>query len=312
MLKQVVKQIIGRFGLELRKTQSDRFNKLGFFGIPYDEWEFKEKKYYLKVLDITVDHTSSPLIGGYKLAKQIKTNGGGQFYFDNSGHLQLNIHGISFFINYTDELFVIHEVFVSGEYNFRTPDEFIVIDIGLNIGATALFFSSQKNVKHVYSYELFEPTYQEALRNLALNDSSKITGLNVGIGKESKQLQIPYSVTSKATMGLNGISSEQFPDAKIVDVCLIDAAEEFQRIDSLEPGLKKICKMDCEGAEFEILARLFERNVIGLVDFYIIEWHSKDTKELERLFMENGYDLTKSTFEDGQTGLIHAYKCKAS
>ena len=209
-------------------------------------------------------------------------------------------------------MFVIHEVFVSGEYNFKTLDEFIVIDIGLNIGATALYFSQQKNVKQIYAYELFEPTYREALRNFALNDSSKITSQNVGVGKESKLLHIPYSITSKATMSLNGVSIEQFPDAKMVDAFLIDVAGEFRRIDSLESGVKKICKMDCEGAEFEILARLFEEDAIGLVDFYIIEWHGKNTDELERLFLENGFELTKSTFDDGQTGMIHAYKCRIS
>jgi FkbM family methyltransferase len=312
MIKRVVKEIVGRFGLELRRTQFPRFNTLGFYGIPYDEWEFQQKRYYLKVLNITVEDTSSPLICGYQLAKRIKTNGGGQFSFDDAGNLLLAIHGISFYINFTDELFVIHEVFVSGEYNFKTSDEFIVIDIGLNIGATALFFSQQKNVKHVYAYELFEPTYREALRNIALNDTSKITSKNVGIGRESKLLHIPYSITSKATMSLNGAVAGQFPDAKTVEVHLIDVAEEFRRIDNLEFGAKKICKMDCEGAEFEILERLFETNLIGTVDFYIIEWHNKDTDNIERKFLENGYEITKSTFEDGQTGLIHAYKCKTS
>ncbi len=305
--------MLGLFGLEVRKSNTPKFNTLGFYGIPYEEWEQRQKKYYLKRFNITVNDATSPLIAGYDMAKRIAVNGGGRFSYDANGALILSIQGVRFYINFTDELFVIHEVFVSGDYNFKTRDEVVVIDIGLNIGATALFFSRQENVRRVYAYELFEPTYLEAQRNLALNDATKITSLNVGLGKENKQLQLPYSITSKARMGLNGLpATEKFPDAKLVNVSLIDVAEEVVRINNLEPGVKKICKMDCEGAEFEILEQLFKKDVAHLIDFYIIEWHNRDTTDIENQFLRIGFDLTKSTFEDGQTGLIHAYKSKSS
>ena len=78
-------------------------------------------------------------------------------------------------------------------------------------------------------------------------------------------------------MGLNGLpATEDFPDTTSLTVSLMDAAEEMKRINNLEPGVKKICKMDCEGAEFEILYQLFDKNAIGLIDIYIIEWHNQD------------------------------------
>jgi FkbM family methyltransferase len=307
MIKQLTKRFFGIFGVEVRKSNSRRFNKLGDAGIPYEEWELRGKKYYLKLLDISVPENST-LISAYKTAKGICQHGG-HFFYDMDGNLRLTIQGINFFINYTDELFVISEVFVTCDYNFKTRDELVVVDIGLNIGATALFFSKQENVRRIYSYELFEPTFRAAQRNLTLNDSSKIVSINVGLGRETRELQLPYSAASKARMGLKGLPvSEEFPDATLLTVSLIDAAEEIQRIDKLEPGIKKICKMDCEGAEFEILDQLFYKNVIDLIDIYIIEWHNQDPANIEVQFLKSGFDVLKPNSDDPLTGLIYAFK----
>jgi len=307
MIKRIAKHFLARFGLELRKSDSPRYNKLGNVGVPYNEWEARGKKIFLKILNITVEKNST-LILAYAIAKRI-SNGGGHFFYDTDGRLQLSIQGVNFFINFTDELFVIAEVFINRDYNFKTTDQLLILDIGLNIGATALFFSTQKNVKTIYSYELFEPTYLAAKRNFEINDASKIISLNVGLGRETKQLQIPYSESSKARMGLHGLpSSEEFPDAKLVTVTIIDVAEEINRIHNLEPDIKKVCKMDCEGAEFEILARLFEKKVIRLIDVYIIEWHNEDPKTIESEFLQNGFDVLKPTSDDPTTGIIYAFK----
>lgn len=308
MIKDITKQFFAVLGLEVHKSNSPRYNKLGSVGVPYNEWEVRGKQYYLKLFDVTVSDVNSPLIAGYQMAKRISEHGG-HFFFDEDGQLRLTIQGATFYINFTDELFVISEVFVTNDYNFKSKDLIIVVDIGLNIGATALFFSQHPNVKKIYSYELFEPTYRAAQRNLALNDASKIITKNIGLGRETRQLQIPYSPTSKARMGLNGLpSTEQFLDATMLTVSVTDVAEEVVKISGLEPGIKKVCKMDCEGAEFEILERLFEKNVIGLLDIYIIEWHNQDTAVIESQFLKNGFDILKSNSEDPLTGLIYAFK----
>jgi FkbM family methyltransferase len=250
------------------------------------------------------------LIAGYPLAIKINQQGRGIFFYDNESRLRLSIEGVHFFVNFTDELFVINEVFVAGEYNFRSMDEIVVIDVGLNIGATSLFFARQKNVRRVYAYELFEPTFLAAQKNLSINDSSKIVRQNVGLGKESRQLRIQYSSANKATMGLKGLpDAYHYPDAEEVSVSLIDVAEEVKRISELEPDVKKVCKMDCEGAEFEILDQLFKQKAISLIDTYIIEWHLKSTQQIEMQFLENGFDLIKPS-GNGQTGLIYAFKRK--
>lgn len=309
MVKKLAKYLFPFFGIEVRKSPSPRFNKLGSLGIPYGEWEPRRNYYYLKVFDLTVKDLNSPLIAGYEIAKGLTIQGGGRFYYDDNRNLRLTIKGVNFFINSTDELFVIREVFVWEEYNFKTKDEIVVIDIGLNIGAASLFFAMKNNVRRIYAYELFEPTFLAAMRNLSINDQRKILCFNVGLGKETKQLSIPYSFANKARMGLNGLPpSENFHDATMVSVTVKDVAEEIIRISGLEPNVRKVCKIDCEGSEFEILERLFQKNVAELIDGYLIEWHLKNTEDIEESFIKNGFDIIKTTGQGGETGLLYAFK----
>lgn len=309
MIKEITKEFLANLGFELRKNTSIKRNKLKNFGIPRDEWESKNKGYYLKALNITIPKGASPLLDGYANAKRIVQHGKGEFFFDQQNCLQLKIKDVSFFITYPDELFVIHEVFVQGDYSFKTSDKLVVVDIGQNIGATSLYFAMQKNVHKVYAYELFPQTYQAGLKNLQLNDSSKITSFNFGLGKDNREMNVAYSSQGKARMGINGLPlDEQYKDVVNETVFIRDVAEEFNKISKLEPQIKKICKMDCEGAEFEILGQLFNAKAIGLMDVYIIEWHYEDTTAIEKKFLEHGFDFIKTISGGISTGLIYAFK----
>lgn len=309
MVKEFFKRAFALLGVEVRKTSARRYNKLASLSIPYEEWEERENKIYLKRLNVTVDSIDSPLIQGYQMAKALAVRGDAVFYYDAESRLRVTIQGVNFFIEYTDELYVIKEVFVSGDYNYQSPHDFMVIDIGMNIGATSLFFQKIDRVKKIYAYELFEPTYQSALRNLEINKSSKIISHNFGLGGANQKLTLPYSKSSKARMGVKGLPpKELFSDAELINVTIKDAAEEIGRIASLEPTLKKVCKMDCEGAETEILEQLFEQHVATLVDIFIIEWHSASIQIIERNFIHHGFDILKQNSEVEQTGLIYAFK----
>ncbi len=306
MVKRITKYLFSLLGLEIRNTSFPRFNKLRDFGIPLDEWEPRQKMFFLKLINLAVADLESPILLGYENAKRIAQKGGGRFHYDDQQQLRLSIQGVNFFINYTDELYVINEVFINEDYNFKTNDEVVVIDIGQNIGATSLFFATHNNVKRVYGYELFPQTYLAGQRNLSLNDASKIISKNLGLGRETRQLRVPYSLANKAVMGIS--SFEKFPGAVEVEVSVKDVAEEMIDLSQLEYGLKKICKMDCEGAEFEILDQLFKKNVVGLIDVYLIEWHFGDTQDIEMRFLQSGFDVVKSTSNNLVTGLIYAIK----
>src|SRR5882672_6721329 len=133
MIKRIAKYLLALLGLEYRKGTSALLNRLSSYGIPSADWKLHQGQYYLKVLEVAVVDVRSPLIVQYNIAKSICKSGGGRFFYDDNHCLRLSIQNVNFFINFPDELYVINEVFVTGDYNFKTTDEIVVIDIVLNI-----------------------------------------------------------------------------------------------------------------------------------------------------------------------------------
>ncbi|MHC4260059.1 MAG: hypothetical protein ACYSTF_06590, partial [Planctomycetota bacterium] len=63
-------------------------------------------------------------------------------------------------------LYLVKEVFVKSEYNLNLRRESILIDIGMNRAAASLLFAANENIKRIYAYEPFKPTFELAQRNL--------------------------------------------------------------------------------------------------------------------------------------------------
>jgi len=87
-------------------------------------------------------------------------------------------------------LYLVKEVFVKSEYNLNIRRESVLIDIGMNRAAVSLLFATNENIKKIYAYEPFKPTFESAKKNLALNPklSKKINAFNLGFGKEENRL----------------------------------------------------------------------------------------------------------------------------
>ena len=61
------------------------------------------------------------------------------------------IDGLKLRVTTAEELFIINEIFIGKCYNIIVPqNEFIVIDIGMNVGFASLFFANNQKVKKRY------------------------------------------------------------------------------------------------------------------------------------------------------------------
>ena len=123
-----------------------------------------------------------------------------------------------------------------------------VVDIGANIGDTAIYFSV-KGAKHVYAYEPQPAFYKCALENIKLNNlENNITMINAAIGAYNGEFH-----------GIDYITGSKFNVVKIPIKNVIKQVSD-----------KYLLKIDCEGCEAELI------NDCDNFDFeYIIFEHHK-------------------------------------
>lgn len=214
-----------------------------------------------------------------------------------------------------DNYYVASELFMEGLYNLHHNHNLVVCDVGMNVGVASLFFANMSNVKKVYSFEPFPETYEAAIANFELNAgiSHKIVPYQLGAGGSTTDLVIPVSNVETASKSTTDFFLENMDtDAtnKIV-VKIKDIREVLQEIFSKHPQEELFLKLDCEGAEYEIMEKLHESGQLAKIRIIIIEWHFKGPQALNRLLLANGFTsivFPRPTKAIPDMGMIYAFR----
>lgn len=229
--------------------------------------------------------------------------------------IHLNNHKLAFnFEHASSKITVIPEVFYETIYNINTSDNCILIDVGMNIGCTSIYFALKPNIKQIYAFEPFKETYDQAIYNFNLNKkvSKKIIPFNYGLAAKNETMKAYYSISSSGSMttspeifkasGLNA-SKMEVKNIELRDVC-----DEFNKIFRKSKGKKRILKIDCEGSEYEIFKALDKKGLFKELDFILLEWHYKGEKPLLDILEKNGFVSFSRNYTS--VGLINAVKVK--
>jgi len=209
----------------------------------------------------------------------------------------------------TNTIWTTAGVFCDHSYAFAANDDFVVFDIGMNIGTAALYYAGCEQVKAIYGFEPFLPTYKQARVNFEVNKelSSKITPYNFGLGAENKTLSIHYN---HALPGAMSTVFDNFQDAPDVEAAAIrNAAEVLGPLFSAHDE-KILLKIDCEGAETEILSALSEGNLLQKVHAIVLEWHFYPPADLTKLLVSNDFFLFVNHIVPDKLGMIYAVNNK--
>lgn len=201
------------------------------------------------------------------------------------------------------------EVLCNTGYNFSVNEPYIMFDIGFNIGTTSLYFAQKENIKKIYAFEPFIPTYKQGLNNLKLNPkySDKINLFDFGLGAEDKILKIPYNEELPGTMStIFKNSTGKF--SSIEEVKIKNAYNVLSEI--IERHNEKVfIKLDTEGSEFEIIPLLDEKGLLEKVDVLIMEYHRKGPQNLLDILKRNNFFYFQEKMNT-VAGIIKAVKFK--
>jgi FkbM family methyltransferase len=208
---------------------------------------------------------------------------------------------------------LIGEIFFINEYNFLSNRRKMIVDVGMNVGLTSLFFSKMPNVEEVHSFEPFQLPFQRALKNFSLNPTyaEKISARNFGLSDRDEQLTVFTSGNQTIGTSIRGAQSGaqetiQIRDASVVIGALAETAASR--------NLDFIVKIDCEGSEFAIFETLARAGLFGKIDAFVIEWHkwwSADKTQhdlIEPLLRENYIVIDRTNPIDPHAGLFYAIR----
>jgi FkbM family methyltransferase len=207
-------------------------------------------------------------------------------FFDSEKELvYLKKDGIQVVTN--DDYGIFVEILVDKAYMLpsQLTDNFCVFDVGMNRGFASLFFANNPNCIKVIGFELDNNIYQRALQNFVLNKilSEKITAYNFGLWNENGQVDI-FECGQDGNTGIASCISEQKHLKKkmqekkletIIKASVKKASETLApMLAEIKPEIKKVLKIDIEGAEYAVFEDLHKHNVLQQFDMIVGEVHN--------------------------------------
>ena len=119
----------------------------------------------------------------------------------------LEVGGVKLKLQNWEELFIATEIFAEGIYNLRLQSPFALLDIGMNVGTTSLFFAGNPACQAFYGFEPFPKTVEKARVNLSLNPdlAGKIHVTAKGVAAREFGTELDFVEEYKGSVGLHGV-----------------------------------------------------------------------------------------------------------
>ncbi len=271
--------------------------------------------YWVRELDLYLAPAHHNLLRELWLAVALK--GAGVTFRNCGADIIADTGAFSVVVDTPEELFLLYEIIADGVYNVASdrPGS-IVLDIGMNVGFASLYFAAQPWVEAVWSYEPVPETYARALRNLERNQSlaAKITPHNFGLSDASGKVTFDYCSQWAAAVGVSGLNPEfrrthglAESDISRVSVDVRDVCSVIKDVRARYPRAQVIAKIDCEGAEYALIAALRCAGLLRQVDAFLIEWHQRGPRELEETLTGAGFFALSLTPRATATGMLYAH-----
>lgn len=225
----------------------------------------------------------------------------------------VTIENCKFYVNTVEDIYFLCQTFGQNIYNIIFPKRAVVMDIGMNIADTSIYFANKENVVLVRAFEPFTPTFDMAIRNIKLNPevASRIEPFNYGLGDKHRRLKCEYSPTCKGGVGIAGFvkrPKKPVKDVSIEEIEIRSVAKEVMKAKKDFPDYNLVLKVDCEGSEFEIIKGLDKENLLSTVSVFLLEWHNKSPVEILEALKNANFTVLVIDDMNQDIGVLYAFK----
>ena len=171
--------------------------------------------------------------------------------------------------NSTD-LMALTNVWMTNEYdieNSQIAENDTIIDIGAHIGLFSLLVSQFCKTGKIFSFEPINDNFNLLISNLKLNHAENIRPFNLAVSKNTPSVNLFLNSDQSA----HSIFSSDSESITVESISLQKIFDE-NKISSC-----KLLKLDCEGAEYEIIDSL-PLEYFNKIQNMAIEYHAADSK----------------------------------
>lgn len=155
----------------------------------------------------------------------------------------------------------------------------VVIDIGANIGIISVYIAKRYPLVRIYAYEPIPDNYKHLLKNIELNNAKNVTPCNMAITNDGRSFGMTVHMSSNSGGATGYLEDMNLPGHRSFMVDSMTLGDVFEK-----NGIERcrLLKIDCEGAEHEILMGC---NILNRMDYLSGEFHIN--RRLRRL----GYSI---------------------
>lgn len=139
----------------------------------------------------------------------------------------------------------------------------VVLDIGAHVGIVSIFLAKRHPDTKVYAFEPVKENFERLLRNLEANHVTNVTAVNKAVNGDGRPVLLTGDYHAN-TGGMNMFSKGNGTFAEATTLEEIYADYGIERV--------KLLKIDCEGAEYEILGDAPQ--LLSQVDYLRGEFHA--------------------------------------
>lgn len=179
-----------------------------------------------------------------------------------------------------------------------------VIDVGANVGVFTIWAARYLGAERIVAVEPAPDTSRELRGNLERN-SVEAQVLEAAVGRTSGEATLHRrGAPARDTLFTTDRYGSRFEPTARVRLVTLDEVFSLFEIESCD-----LLKLDCEGAEYEILGAAGNETLASvrhLVAEYHVGLNDQRPHELRRLLEDNGFDVTVFPPLDVEGGHLHA------
>ena len=191
--------------------------------------------------------------------------------------------------NRSTDFLILREIHGYGDYSadyFQLPEDGQVLEIGGHIGLFTLLMAKAVPQGRIMVYEPDTENFKLLAFNLELNNFDNVFAMNQGVAAETGKRSF---YVSPGNTGGHSLYGDQY-SSRLVEIHTRSIHDVFTDLMS-----KSVCliKMDCEGAEYEILEAMTD-DEFRQVDRMIMEVHEvagRKKEEIAALLSKQGFQI---------------------